>query len=543
MASTRQQLNAAYAAALLGTAIVFAVAFWLATADDRYRNRTLAEEVRRQRVLVARGDTIVGLLQFHADSGKGDSVTTTGATGAEEIVPILKSQWDEPHPVSDPDLDLYVAVFSPELRPIFESTNLANDLIELSNRVYLQGINLFGTDSAARGFMADTVFAARNFLSNLAPELGYVTTRRFGERMMFLSVRPPPEINRISHIVVGTKVPPVSGAYGVVAAVVLGSAILILISLYAAYSVAARSMQPVETMINEVEAITDGRSLHKRVAVDHSSAELARLAATLNAMMERLQVSFTALRTFTADASHELNTPLAVLRADVERAMSSTTGADEQMVALEEALREIRRMSDLVDSLLTLARADEGRLDMLRDRVDLAALTKEVYEIALLLGEDAGLTVKLTTLENATVLGDHGRLRQLFLNLVTNAIKYTPKGGRVELSLSERLDGIAFSVRDTGIGISQTDLAHVFERFWRADHSRSRVSGTAGFGLGLPIGHWIAQAHGGTLSAISKMGKGSTFTVTLPHEGRVIRGEPGRTVEDDQIAKGNDPIE
>jgi two-component system sensor histidine kinase BaeS len=113
-------------------------------------------------------------------------------------------------------------------------------------------------------------------------------------------------------------------------------------------------------------------------------------------------------------------------------------------------------------------------------------------------------------------MGDEGRLRQLFLNLVTNAIKYTPKGGRVELSLSRRLDGIAFAVRDTGVGISAADLPHIFERFWRADRSRSRASAQSGFGLGLPIGSWIAHAHGGTLTAASKLGKGSTFTVTLP---------------------------
>jgi signal transduction histidine kinase len=233
-------------------------------------------------------------------------------------------------------------------------------------------------------------------------------------------------------------------------------------------------------------------------------------------MMQRLEASFSALRTFTADASHELNTPLTVLRADVERAMSEVVTDGERMVALEEALQEIRRMTELVGSLLTLARVDEGGFDLHREPVQLNEVAHDVYETALLLGEEAGVSVKLTTIEQAVVNGDPGRLRQLFLNLVTNAIKYTPRGGKVELSLSHRVDEIAFTVRDTGIGISAADLPHVFERFWRAEHSRSRASERPGSGLGLPIANWIALAHGGTLTATSKLGKGSSFTVMLP---------------------------
>jgi signal transduction histidine kinase len=135
----------------------------------------------------------------------------------------------------------------------------------------------------------------------------------------------------------------------------------------------------------------------------------------------------------------------------------------------------------------------------------------------MILGEDAGLTVTMSVLEEGVVDGDSRRLRQLFLNLVTNAIKYTPSGGRVELSLSQRLgDEIAFTVRDSGIGMSAADLSHVFERFWRADRARSRMSERGGFGLGLAISQWIAQAHGGRIAVQSRLGRGSVFTVTLP---------------------------
>jgi signal transduction histidine kinase len=216
-----------------------------------------------------------------------------------------------------------------------------------------------------------------------------------------------------------------------------------------------------------------------------------------------------------------------VLRADVERAMHPNTGGGERMQALEEALQETTRMADLVDSLLTLARADEGRFDLHREPIPMIPLVRDVYETAVILGEEAGIDVSLAVLEDGTVNGDVRRLRQLFLNLITNAIKYTPRGGRVELSLSQRLGHeIAFTVRDTGIGISAADLPHVFDRFWRADRARSRASERGGFGLGLAISQWIAQAHGGRVTVQSRLGRGSTFTVTLPLVSEVAAPPP-----------------
>ena len=268
--------------------------------------------------------------------------------------------------------------------------------------------------------------------------------------------------------------------------------------------------------------------MHRRLPADSSNDELARLGITVNAMLSRLETSFAALRRFTADASHELKTPLTVLRADVERSMHPSTNRGDRMVALEEALQETARMSDLVDSLLTLARADEGRFDIYREAIDLEPLMREVYETAVILGEDAGLAISMPSLEDGVVMGDRTRLRQLFLNLVTNAIKYTPRGGRVELSVTRRgNDEIVVVVRDTGIGIAANDLPHVFDRFWRADRVRSRSSERGGFGLGLAISQWIVQAHGGTLAVQSRLGRGSMFTVVLPTQrrpGELVRG-------------------
>ncbi|MGK2933791.1 MAG: sensor histidine kinase [Gemmatimonadaceae bacterium] len=295
-------------------------------------------------------------------------------------------------------------------------------------------------------------------------------------------------------------------------------------ALVAVWGMLGKPFEQLRRISDEVAAITDGRSLHRRLPVDDSRAELSDLVTTLNAMIDRLEQSFLGLRRFTADASHELKTPLAVLRADVERAMSDGATKSEKLVALEEALHETARMADLVETLLTLARADEGRFDLHLEPVSLGPIVRDVYETALILGESAQVEVSMPFTAEAVVMGDPPRLRQLFLNLVTNAIKYTPAGGRVDVGLGRHPDHAAFVVRDTGIGIAAADIPYVFDRFWRADRVRSRniargrdgEGGGGGSGLGLAISQWIAHAHGGTLTATSRLGKGSLFTVTLP---------------------------
>lgn len=297
------------------------------------------------------------------------------------------------------------------------------------------------------------------------------------------------------------------------------SPLILALAVGGALMIASRAIEPVERLTREVVEISDGRSLHRRLPLEEGSRELSRLTIQLNEMISRLEMSFAALRRFTADASHELKTPLAVLRADVERAMHAPAGSTEQLVALEEALHETTRMADLVESLLTLARADEGRFDLLREPVELEPLARDVFETALILGEDAGLTVTMPVVQNCVVDGDRTRLRQLFLNLITNAIKYTPRGGDVELQLVASGHEAKFSVRDTGIGIAAVDLPNIFDRFYRADRVRSRQGERSGFGLGLSISQWIAQAHGGSLTVQSRLHRGSTFTVTLPLAG------------------------
>jgi heavy metal sensor kinase len=280
---------------------------------------------------------------------------------------------------------------------------------------------------------------------------------------------------------------------------------------------AFRALEPVDRITTEVREITDGQTLHRRLPVPLLKDEVGRLADTLNQMLHRLERSFSALRRFTADASHELKTPLTVLRAGVERAITTPRMPQETLEALEETLQEINRMTELVDTLLTLARADEGTAPLHREPVDLKKLVEETGETGELLAEDAGVTMNVTAPGAPVVVDvDASRIRQLVLNLLTNAVKYTPSGGRVTLWLELENGRVKLGVSDSGIGIAPGDLPHVFDRFWRADTARTRTSERPGVGLGLAISKWIAEAHGGTIDVQSRPGRGTTFTVTLP---------------------------
>ncbi|HEU5219246.1 MAG TPA: ATP-binding protein [Gemmatimonadales bacterium] len=297
----------------------------------------------------------------------------------------------------------------------------------------------------------------------------------------------------------------------VIAPLIMGASLLV------GYWVAGRSLTPLGAMVSELEAITDSRSLYRRLAVERTGDEVARLGNAVNHMFDRLERSFAALHRFTAEASHELKTPLMVLRAGVERALRNPGTPPESLQALDESLMQIGRMAELVDSLLTLARADEGQIPLAVENCDLRDLVAEAAETANILSEEAQLTVTTSMPPVPVMLGvDRSRIRQLLLNLVTNAVKYTPAGGTVSLGLSDQGDSVTLTLGDTGIGIAAGDLPHIFDRFWRADPARSREGESPGTGLGLAITKWVAEAHGGSISVQSRPGRGTLFTVGLP---------------------------
>jgi signal transduction histidine kinase len=188
------------------------------------------------------------------------------------------------------------------------------------------------------------------------------------------------------------------------------------------------------------------------------------------------------------------------------------------MEVLEETLVEVNFMTEIVDSLLMLARVDEGRAPLHLEPTDFRELLAEISETANILGEQASVNVSMESPNKALVLPlDRGRVRQLLLNLLTNAVKYTPRGGHVSIKCVKNPESVVVEVADTGIGIATGDLPHIFDRFWRADGARTRGQ-RPGAGLGLGICRWIAEAHGGSIAVQSRRGEGTTFTVTLPRE-------------------------
>ncbi|MGI9040021.1 MAG: sensor histidine kinase [Gemmatimonadales bacterium] len=337
-------------------------------------------------------------------------------------------------------------------------------------------------------------------------------------QVRFLAVRVETAGSEIGSLLVAT---PLSGAaFGpseLLRSMLLMAPVILIGAVLVGYWLAGTSLRPVQGIMDEVEAISDGRSLHRRLAVPISGDEMARLALTVNGMLARLEQSFGSLHRFTADASHELKTPLMVLRAGVERALVHPGTPAEILQSLDETLAQINQMSEMVESLLTLARADEGRAPLAVEEGDLRELLGDVAETAGMLGESAGVGVT-SEMPSAPVrlAVDPHRISEMLLNLVTNAIKYTPQGGAVGITLTEDDDAVTFTVRDTGIGIAPGDLPHIFDRFWRADPARSRTGERPGTGLGLAITKWIAEAHGGSITVQSRPGRGTLFTVRLP---------------------------
>ena len=257
-------------------------------------------------------------------------------------------------------------------------------------------------------------------------------------------------------------------------------------------------------------------NLSARLTVPRTNDELTRLSTTLNDMLARLETAFRRTSRFTADASHELRTPLAVMRTTAEVALRATEGSSEARSALEQILSEVERTSHLTENLLLLAKADSGAGALTRQKVDLAAAVGEACAQANVLARVKGLTLaaNLPEQERLWVAGDAQALRRLFLILLDNAVKYTPAGGRVEVTLREHGASVVGEVRDSGIGIAEHDLPHVFDRFYRADPARSREHG--GAGLGLAIARWIVESHSGTIAVVSELERGSRFQVRLP---------------------------
>jgi two-component system OmpR family sensor kinase len=275
-----------------------------------------------------------------------------------------------------------------------------------------------------------------------------------------------------------------------------------------------RAVRPIAAMSATAAALS-ADNLSRRIDLQDVDSELAALGRILNDLFARLEAAFERQVRFTADASHELRTPLAVIHSQAELALARLRSPEEYREALEACLRASRRMRGLVEALLTLARADAGRLEMHRERVDLAALVEDSIALLGPLAETEKVSLAVEAeAESVAVTGDPGRLSQVVTNLLTNAIHYNRAGGQVRAAVAATTSEAVLTVADTGCGIPAEEQPRVFERFFRVDRARSRARG--GSGLGLAICKSIVEAHGGTIGFTSAVDRGTIFVVRLP---------------------------
>jgi two-component system, OmpR family, sensor kinase len=292
---------------------------------------------------------------------------------------------------------------------------------------------------------------------------------------------------------------------------------LFVVAGFGGYLLTWRRLSPLQGMAAQTRRITS-ENLSTRLEVGHAAQELASLAASFNELLSRLDQSFESMRRFVQDASHEIRTPLSVIRGEAEVALAKERTPAEYRDSLAVIDEESRRLSRLVDDLLNLARADAGRVQLRVEEVYLNELVAECCRVIEPQAAARNIHLDCGAGEDVAVRGDEELLRRMVLNLLDNAIRYTPPGGKVFTSVESQDGEVCLRVADTGVGIPPEAAPHVFERFYRVDQARSRQKPGAApgcFGLGLSIVKWIAESHHGAVELTSQPGAGSTFTVRM----------------------------
>ena len=297
---------------------------------------------------------------------------------------------------------------------------------------------------------------------------------------------------------------------------VIGFPAIVLLAAAGGFLLSSRALAPVASMARQAAGIS-GSNLHRRLEIGDAAEELRTLAASFNELLGRLDQSFDVMRRFVSDASHELRTPLSVIQGEAGLALSRERSAADYKESLTVILDESRQLARLVDDLLNLARADAGKVRIEREDLYLNDLVSGCVKGYQTMAASRGMRLEFRDEGDAPYCGDETLLRRMIANLVDNAIRYTGEGESVTVSIEHGPESIAVRVADTGVGIPPEELGHIFERFYRLDKARSRDAG--GFGLGLSIVKFIAEAHGGSVTVDSCVGKGSVFTVTLPAVG------------------------
>jgi two-component system, OmpR family, sensor kinase len=371
----------------------------------------------------------------------------------------------------------------------------------------------------------DEIAAAREVVSELKVHGDFVTIRE-GSRILAASPQSPPDPRdpsatrvvhaggRTYHIVVSASLDTIHAELAVVRrAIFVALPLILALAGLGGYWLATRSLRPLGWMAEQARNIT-GSNLETRIKIGNAAEELAVLVTSFNELLSRLDQSFETMRRFVADASHELRTPIAVIRGEADVALSQERTPAEYRESLGIILDEARRLSRLVDDLLNLARADAGHVQLQTHDFYLNELLGDCCRSVQGLANSRGLKLECLPGSDLQFSGDEQLLRRLVINLLDNALRYTPSGGKVTAALDAGSASVRLRISDTGIGIAPDDAARVFERFYRAGEARSRQNG--GVGLGLAIVRWIAESHRGTVECASHPGQGSTFIVTLP---------------------------
>lgn len=288
--------------------------------------------------------------------------------------------------------------------------------------------------------------------------------------------------------------------------------IVLILSSLGGWLLARRSLSPIGYITSKARSITSA-NLDERLKLRGADDEMDDLIQTINEMVARLESSFKRMAEFTADASHELKTPICAMRGEAEVLLSKGRKAEEYQEGLAHFIEQYDHLNQMINDLILLSKFDATQVELKMAPLRLDLLIKDLCNLFQILAEQKENSLEMGTMEEITVLGDKVRLQQLFTNLIDNAIKYTSKGS-IHVTLQKNEDTALFRVKDTGIGIPREEQEKIFKRFYRVDKSRSRETG--GVGLGLSIAEWIVHAHQGKIEVESELNKGSTFTLSLP---------------------------
>ena len=286
---------------------------------------------------------------------------------------------------------------------------------------------------------------------------------------------------------------------------------VVLVSGLLGWFLAGRALAPVNSVAETAERITHS-NLNMQIPSRGAGDELDRLIDSFNRMMERLSCSFAQIRQFSTDVSHELRTPLTIIRGQLEVALFTAKTTEQYRDAMINALEDVERLSNIIRALLMLSQAESGQLVLKRTSVDLAEAVRDLVEEFQIPAEANGVELVAQLPERCPIMADRIQIDRLLSNLVSNAVKYTPSGGKVQVKLTGQGDEVELVVADNGVGIAAEHLPHIFDRFYRVPSADPEK----GLGLGLSFVVWIVRAHGGSIDVHSELGKGTTFTVTLP---------------------------